>query len=73
MGNLERQDLEAIPMELLRAKERLRFHSQKFPYVDVEGEGDPPDPLPDLDQPRAEGATLSSQNTKWSSNASRIP
>ena len=38
MGNLEKQGLEAIPAELLRAKERLRFHPEKLGYVDVEKE-----------------------------------
>ena len=43
MGNLEKQGLEAIPAELLKAKERLRFHPEKLGYVDVQLEGDPPD------------------------------
>lgn len=41
MGNLEKQGLEAVPAELLKAKERLRFHSEKLGYVDVTREGDP--------------------------------
>ena len=43
MGNLEKQGLEIIPMELLRAKEKLRFNSEKLGFVDVEKEGEPPD------------------------------
>lgn len=43
MGNLEKQGLEVVPLELLRAKEKLRFHAEKLGYVDVEKEGDPPD------------------------------
>ena len=43
MGNLEAQGLEVIPAELLRAKERLRFHPEKLGFIDVEQEGDPPD------------------------------
>ena len=39
MGNMEKQGLEAIPAELLRAKERLRFNSEKLGYIDVEREG----------------------------------
>ena len=42
MGNLERQGLEAIPAELLKAKEKIRFQSEKMGYIDVEKEGDPP-------------------------------
>ena len=41
MGNLEKQGLEAIPLELLRAKEKPRFHPEKLGYVDVESEGEP--------------------------------
>ena len=41
MGNLEKQGLEAIPADLLRAKEKLRFHPEKLGYVDVEREGPP--------------------------------
>jgi hypothetical protein len=36
---MEKQGLEAIPAELLRAKERLRFNSEKLGYIDVEREG----------------------------------
>eukprot|EP00435_Cladocopium_sp_Y103_P060316 s936_g22.t1 len=60
MGNLEKQGLEAVPAELLKAKERLRFHSEKLGYVDVEREGPPPEeqpPDPSSDQqpqPQAE-------------------
>ena len=43
MGNLEKQGLEAIPAELLRAKERIRFDSEKLGYIDVEREGEPPE------------------------------
>jgi hypothetical protein len=47
MGNLEKQWLEVIPLELLRAKEKLRFHPEKSGYVDVESEGSP-DVSPDF-------------------------
>ena len=50
MGNLEEQGLEAIPAELLKAKERLRFHSEKLGYVDVTREGDPQQDAPQTDQ-----------------------
>ena len=40
-----KQGLEAVPAELLKAKERLRFHSEKLGFVDVEREGAPPDLL----------------------------
>lgn len=39
MSNLEAQ---GIPQELLRAKEKLRFHPDKLGFIDVEQEGDPP-------------------------------
>lgn len=51
MGNLERQGLEVIPLELLRAKEKLRFHSEKLGYIDVEREGDPPEEVEVPEQP----------------------
>ena len=47
MGNVEKQGLEMIPLQLLRAKEQLRFHRRNLPYVDVEGEGPPPDGAPE--------------------------
>ena len=43
MGNLEKQGIQIVPLELLKAKEKLRFHSEKLGFVDVEKEGDPPD------------------------------
>ena len=43
MENQAAQGLESIPAELLRVKERLRFHPEKQGYVDVEKEGDPPE------------------------------
>ena len=43
MGPLECQGLEALPRDLLQAKERLRFDSEKLGYIDVTQEnGDPP-------------------------------
>ena len=50
MGNLEKQGIEAVPAELLKAKERLRFHSEKLGYVDVAREGDPQDDASTPDQ-----------------------
>ena len=41
MGNFEKQGLEAIPAEILRVKERLRFNSEKLGYIDIEQEGFP--------------------------------
>ena len=38
MTELECQGLEAVPRDLLQAKERLRFDSEKLEYVDVAGE-----------------------------------
>ena len=55
MGNLEKQGLEAVPAELLRVKERLRFDSEKLGYVDVEREGPPRLDAP-RPQPQAEAA-----------------
>ena len=49
MGNLEKQGLEVVPLELLRAKERLRFNAEKLGFIDVEKEG-PPDLSPERDQ-----------------------
>ena len=54
MGALEKQGLEVIPLELLRAKEKLRFQTEKLGYVDVEQEGPPqeqPDVVPIRDEP----------------------
>ena len=38
MGSLERQGLEAIPLDLLQAKEQLRYNSEKLTYTDVSQE-----------------------------------
>ena len=35
MGNLERQGIECLPLDLLQAKERLRFDSEKMQFTDV--------------------------------------
>ena len=43
MGAMERQGLEVIPLELLKAKEKLRFNTEKLGYIDVEREGNPPE------------------------------
>ena len=45
MTNLDKQGLEMIPKALLRAKERLRFDSEKLGYVDVRVEGLPVETL----------------------------
>ena len=50
MGCLEKQGLEVIEADLLKAKERLRFHPEKLGYTDVTKEGDPPDDLEIIEQ-----------------------
>ena len=35
MGKLERQGIECLPLDLLQAKERLRFDSEKLQFTDV--------------------------------------
>ena len=45
MTNIDKQGLETIPKALLRAKERLRFDSEKLGYVDVRVEGLPVETL----------------------------
>ena len=54
MGNMEKQGLEAIPIDLLRAKEKIRFNSEKMGYIDVEREGDPPLPSSQQAEPSTE-------------------
>ena len=57
MGPLECQGLEVLPRDLLQAKERLRFDSEKLGYVDVsqengEASGDPEEsPLDGREEP----------------------
>ena len=51
MGNLEKQGLEVIPAELLRAKERIKFDGEKLGYIDVQREGEPVD-VPEEPPPR---------------------
>ena len=41
MGNLEKQGLEMLPLDLLQAKEQLRYGSEKLPYTDVTQENQP--------------------------------
>ena len=43
IGNLERQGLECIPLDLLQAKERLRHDSEKLQYIDISQENDDDD------------------------------
>ena len=47
MGNLEKQGLEAIPIDLLRAKGKLSYDSHRLGYIDVDREGPPDLPLED--------------------------
>ena len=50
MGNLERQGIECLPLDLLQAKERLRFDSEKMQFTDVtqeNGDADGADAPPD--------------------------
>ena len=41
MSNMDKQGLESVPRELLKAKVRLRFDSEKLGYIDVSKEGEP--------------------------------
>ena len=61
MGNLEKQGLEAIPADLLKAKEKIRFNSEKLGYVDVEREGLPPEAPQQAVAPQAAAPQLTEQ------------
>ena len=77
MGPLECQGLEALPRDLLQAKERLRFDSEKLGYIDVtqeNGDMSPGDAVASpLDGPGEPQVPQANQQPRPSSEGPHVP